>query len=214
MFLSKLSGIPNNGVFGVIARLNVTNNSTGSAASATLYDLAWVSNSGGASQVADPDGTGRPRGIASTGYWNTINFATITPANQYGTYYTLASPSDTFSGADVPYVSDPSGRASNYAWGNYGAQMNISLPIYNSSSSTRTFRIYVGSTGGGFFPAFYYKGTGYRYSPPGKWGNIEHHDALDILEVQVGANTTVTETFQVVVPAVSNAPLCVGARLK
>jgi hypothetical protein len=59
-----------------------------------------------------------------------------------------------------------------------------------------------------------YQGIGYRYSPPDDWGNILPWNSLDILEVQVGGNETVTENFQVVVPAVSSAPLAVGARLK
>jgi hypothetical protein len=82
----------------------------------------------------------------------------LTPTNDIGTYYTLAFLGDTFNGADVPYVQDPDGLASNYALGNYGVQMNISLPIHNNSSLSRTYRIFVGSTGGSLFPAFYYPG--------------------------------------------------------
>ncbi|MEC0208640.1 hypothetical protein P4H70_06715 [Paenibacillus ehimensis] len=198
-------------VFGVIARLNITS-TNGNAAEAVLFDLIYSANSSGATSAANPDGTSRPRGIGATGYWLTTQFDTLTPVDQNGQYYTLGAFRDTFGGADVPYINDPSGQAPNHALGNYGQQINISLPIYNNQSWGRTYRIFVGSTGGNLFPCFYYQGGGYKLNNGG-WGNIEHHHILDILEQYVGAHSTETVSFQMVVPAVSSTPLVVGARL-
>ncbi|TXK74470.1 hypothetical protein [Paenibacillus sp. N3.4] len=206
------SGIPNGGVFGIVARVSVTD-SNGIDANATLWDLAYISNSSNAQSAAAVDGTNRVRGITQGGYWNTTNFNALSPSDQKGKYYTLAAAGDTFNGVDVPWVGDQSGAASGGVLGNYGQQMNITLPIYNDSGSSRTYRIFIGSTGGKLFPCFYYQGVGYRYSPSGQWGDVAGWSSLDILEVTVGAWATQSESFQVVVPAVSSTPLAIGARL-
>ncbi|WP_028562576.1 hypothetical protein [Paenibacillus pinihumi] len=205
--------IPHGGVFGIIARVSVKNANDNSDASVTLWDLAYISNSGNGNAAAAVDGTNRVRGIGQGGYWNTTVFNALSPTDSKGRYYTLAAAGDTFNGTDVPWVADYSGLASGGVLGNYGQQINVTLPIYNNSNSYRKYRIFIGSTGGSLFPCLYYNGIGYRYSPTNEWGNISGWYGLDILKVGVNGNSTVSESFQVVVPAVSSAPLAIGARI-
>ncbi|MGG0824246.1 hypothetical protein ABE099_15385 [Paenibacillus turicensis] len=206
--------IPNNGVFGIIARVSVTNAQNNTDASVTFWDLAYISNSGNGNAAATVDGSNRVRGIGQGGYWNTTKFDALASTDSKGKYYTLAAAGDTFNGVDVPWVADYSGGASGGVLGNYGQQINITLPIRNTSSSSRKFQIFIGSSGGSLFPCFYYKGIGYRYSPYNQWGNVPGWYGLDILELEVGGSSTVSESFQVVVPAVSSTPLAIGARIK
>lgn len=205
--------IPNGGVFGIVARVSVTNANDNSDASVTFWDLAYISNSSNRNSAATADGTNRVRGIGQGGYWNTTIFNSLSPTDAKGDYYTLAAAGDTFNGADVPWIADYSGSASGGVLGNYGQQINVTLPITNNSSSSHKYGIFIGSTGGSLFPCLYYNGIGYRYSPANAWGNIPGWYGLDILEVQVGSYATVSESFQVVVPAVSSSPLAIGARL-
>jgi hypothetical protein len=132
IFLRDISS--NAASFGIIARLKITDLS-GNPKSAYLYDLAYISNSGGAHSIASTDGTQRRRGVANTGYWAEINFAALAPTNEHGLYYLLAAPGDTFNGTDMPYINDPGGTVSGPLEGNYGQQIQITLPIRNSSTT-------------------------------------------------------------------------------
>lgn len=197
--------VPNNYDFGVVARTRVTN-SSGSNAGAIFYDLAYLTDSSGASTFAASQ-PGARRGHGNS-YYNTLNFATIAPTSSTnGTAYTIGAISDTFSGSDLIYITDDSGQTSGYEEGSYGQQLVVNLPIRNNTGAARSFHIFVGSTGGYSFPLVNMNGSTAQY---GITNAFSYRDVIDTGTIAAGATTTVS--FFLVVPSMSSTPYVIGAR--
>jgi len=99
------------GIYGVVATIKATDTSLQNIAEVELYDLAWIVDSGGATQQAASVGP-QVRGMG-TGYniivsINQMNVtdAIATPQGFTVAANTLSAP-DSFHGDDVPYVYDP-----------------------------------------------------------------------------------------------------------
>lgn len=201
-----LQSVPNNYNFGIVARTNVTNNSTGAVASAIFHDIAYISNSGGANSFAAAVAGSKRRGLAPN-YYCTMNFATVSPTNANGIAYKIGTQTDTFNGNDLAYVTDGSGATSGPLDGAYGEQIQVSIPIKNTTGTARSFRIYIGSNGGYSFPLVNLSGTTAKY----QW--IPAFKYVDVIDSGVIANgSTVTVTFFTVVPAISSTPYVIGVR--
>ena len=194
--------------FGLIARITVKT-SSGAAASAVLYDLAWTSNTSGAVACAKPNGDEFRRGLGSS-YYNTYNFDVLAPTTTDGQAYRIAgSGSDIFGTADLVYITDESGQRTGYLAGNYGQQLDMTMKVKNTFSTTKNFRIFMGTNVGGasFFPLVNMAGVTQRYD----WiSGGSYVDMIDTGPIAPGA--TVPVSFFTVVPAVSSTPFVIGAR--
>lgn len=201
--------IPASNNFGVVARTNVTNNSSGAAASAVFYDIAYISNSSGATTFAAPNTGQRGHSTGSkSGFYNTLSFNTITPTDSTnGIGYKIGASSDTFSGNDLVYLTDDSGQTTGDLDGSYGQQLVIILPIHNGTSSARSFRIFIGSTGGLSYPLVNLNGSSASYASTNPY---YYRDVIDTGTIAIGDTTTVT--FFLVVPAIASTPYVIGAR--
>ncbi|TVX88177.1 hypothetical protein [Paenibacillus agilis] len=209
--------IPAGNNFGLVARTNVTNNSTGVAASAIFYDLAWNTNSGGATAFAKNKGTEMRRGKAPT-YYNTINFDTLAPTTTNGVAYRICGSTaypGIFGTDDIPLVTDPAptipGQNQNVTGlldGGYGQQMSVTMKIQNTTSTARKFRIFMGRTTGFYaFPFVNMAGTSVYHN----WvGGGSYVDMIETANLAPGATETVS--FFLVIPAISTTPFVVGAR--
>ncbi|UUZ83507.1 hypothetical protein LJK88_06510 [Paenibacillus sp. P26] len=207
MFLQ--TNIPAGNNFGVVARTSIRNANTSASASAYFYDLAYISDSGNASQFASTVGS-HSRGHAGA-FYNTFYFDTIAPTDRInGMAYTVGGSGDTFSGSDRVYVWDdaPSsqGNMSGPLDGNFGIQMDIHLPIKNNLGYDSDFRVFIGSIGGYAFPFANMNGISAQYFwvPP-----FQYVDVIDTGTIKAGGSYTAS--FFAVVPAVSSAPWVIGA---
>jgi hypothetical protein len=202
--------IPNGNNFGIVAKTNVTNSSTGSAAQAVFYDIAWTSNSSGATACAAPYGTEFRRGVGNS-YYNEINFDTIAPTDSTnGIAYRIAGSSDdVFGTSDLVYITDESGQRSGYLIGSYAQQLSMTFKVKNNFTTTKNFRIFMGTNVGNayFFPLVNMAGVTQKYD----WcdGGM-YQDMIDTGSISPGQ--TVTVSFFTVVPAISSTPFVIGAR--
>lgn len=91
--------------------------------------------------------------------------------------------------------------------GAYGQIMNIKLPITNNTSSSRRFKVFIGSIGGYSFPFVYMNNDFAMYS------YIDKFKYVDVIQTgNIGANSTATVSFTTVIPAVSSTPYVIGVR--
>lgn len=205
-----LSSVPNNYNFGVVARLNIVKSGTSTAAGVTLYDLAYVSNSSGATGFATAESyaaTKRTRGKGA-GYYTVITFPTVSPTNADGVGYTIAASNDSFSGADCSVITDGSGQASGVLEGAYGQQYNITIPIKNTTGSACKFRIYIGSRGGYAFPFVNFAGGIAKYTSA-----ISSMQYVDVIETDtIASGSTASINFSTVVTAMAATPYFIGVR--
>lgn len=197
--------------FGILGQINITNNATSAAASAVLFDLAWVSNSSGATAFANIKSPTMRRGKAPT-YYNTINFAPLSPTDTNGVYYSIAGSTSypgIFGTDDIPYVTDPSGAVSGLLYGGYGQQYYINMTIRNTTGTARKFRVFLGRTTGFYiFPIVNMGGSTVRASGWTSGGTY-----VDMIETNtIPHNGTETFSFYTVIPAISTTPLRIGAR--
>lgn len=211
--------VPNNNIWGVVARLDI-HDSLSNPASAVLYDLAWLTNSGGATAYANPDtssgSTQRRRGTGSgaNGYWASVNISTLYVQDllQNGAKaFNLAALGDSVGAQDIPYITDPSGQVSGYLNGAFGMQLYVTLPISNNTLSSHTVRLFAGNqaTCSVLVAIDAFGGPG---GCSNTWLGTNRY--LDMIEDTIPANTTPPAyTFQIVVPGGSCAPLTVGARV-
>ena len=198
--------VPSGYNFGVIAGTNVTN-SSGASASAIFYDLAYLTNSSGATAFATA--TGEMKRGHGAHFYNTLSFAQISPMNSDGIGYKIAASGDVFSGSDLVYITDDSGQTSGPLEGSYGQQLVVTLPIYNSFSVAKIFNIYIGSTGGYSFPIVSLNGFTAKYN-----GWAPAYQYVDMISTgSVASGSTATVTFFTCVPAESSTPYVIGARV-
>lgn len=205
-----LSTVYNNRNFGIVARVKIVKNGTTTASSVTLYDLAYTTNSGGAQSIATAESysdTKRPRGKGN-GYYTALTFPVVTPTDTNGVGYTFGSSTDSFSGADIVYITDGSGQASGLLEGAYGQQFYITIPIKNTTNTARKFRIYIGSRGGYAFPFVNFAGSIAKYT-----SRIASMNYVDIIETDtIASGNTVNISFSTVITAMASAPYFVGIR--
>lgn len=208
-------------LFGKIARFSI------SGGSLYIYDLAYVTNSGGATAPAPKDASiSRTRGLGKS-FYETIN-ATLTLTNSAATQsFSLGgingknkNKADSFNGADLIYITDSSNGTKNASYdlyGNYGVQMRINLTIDNqckNGNNGRKIRIFMGtwvnsSNGGGFIPFCRYNKQFYSAAT----GDVGAETYVDVLYNDTMPTGKTTVTFDMIVPAaVSTAPVIVGAR--
>jgi hypothetical protein len=190
--------------------LSITNNSTGAAAKVGLYDLAYISNSGGATGFA----TAASQGMRGTGngYYTTLSFATISPAaNSDGIGYKIAATSDVFSGSDCATITGTGGAPSGKLEGAFGQQIIVGLPIKNQTGSARSFRIYIGTLANpGYSFAFASIGGQSIYYTDYNANSNKYRDVIDTGSIANGS--TLTVNFTTAVTSVSSTPYVVGAR--
>ena len=198
----------NRAYFGIVAAFKVRNSNTGASATVTMFDLGYTLISSGADSFAPEDGSNRRRGLGS-GYIATLRFPTLEPTATYIPGVKIGdSDSDFFSGADCSYISNPSGKSGRLG-GGYGQIFNISVPIKNTTSSARKFRIFIGSNGGNSYPFVLYGNSIASYT-----ASAPHHQYVDVIETDyIASNATTTVTFQTVITALASAPYVIGARI-
>ncbi len=206
--------IANGHTYGILARINITK-SDGSAITGTgvtLWDLAYRTNSGGATQfaIADAISTRRARGKGA-GFYTTIYAPTLSPTNTNGVGFWIGANDDNFGGADCSMVTDyaPTNRVntSGRFQGAYGQQLNIHLPIKNTFSTTKTFRIMIGTLANEGCPFAYFKGDSAYYN-----GLYPTNHYVDVIEVSIAGNQTTTVNFTTVIPSSTSTSYLVGAR--
>ncbi|EFM08925.1 hypothetical protein PaecuDRAFT_4390 [Paenibacillus curdlanolyticus YK9] len=203
--------------FGIVARTNVVNNSTGAAANAIFYDVAYLNTNIGATDWATLKSPSMRRGVAPT-YYNPMNLAEIAPVDTNGIAYRVcgsAANPGVFGTDDIPTVTDyaPTGNNSTgLLEGGFGQQYAVSMKIKNTFTVSKNFLIMIGKTaasGGSGFPFVNMAGVSQSYA----WvGPGYYCDMIDTGPVAAGA--TITVNFFMVVPAVSSTPVIIGARVK
>jgi hypothetical protein len=235
------SGLSPSTIYGVVADLNITNMATRAPAPAMLFDLAWKST-----LPSDPttlvqaavDTSSRVRGLGLTakggtgelgGSWIIVNLNPFNVSNAMAQPqgFTIASatpegfPNDSFAGADVPFVADPSdptGINAAHLLGDYGAQLCFTWPIRNDDlNHPHQITIYAGSSNNfgtsGTNGAVYYQGFGgcnqSQFSPQPAPGvqELQQNHYVAIIQDSVPANTTVTYRFQIVTLGAYTYPL-------
>lgn len=204
-----LTNVPNGNNFGFVARANVTNSNTSAAATVTMFDLAYITNSSSASAFATADATStqRRRGLGK-GFYATLQFPTLSPTNTNGSGITIAASTDFFSGADCSTIVDPSGVTTGCLAGAYGQQFSITIPIKNTTGTARKFRIFIGSRGGNSFP-FVSFGSGIA-SYTTAAAAFTYRDVIETDSIANGASASVK--FSTVVTALASTPYLIGAR--
>lgn len=214
-----------NAIFGVVADLVVVD-AQNNPATADLYDLAWIKNSGGATKQAQKDGTHRVRGLAAVppnnyGYWIPVNLNPLSinsiitpPGSPQGVTIAAAPPpyaltNDAFNGADAPLITDPDGSQAPLV-GDYGAQLCFTWPVANDDPKgvLHTITFYAGNfnTDRTNF-VIYYNGPG-GCTNPGS-GELALNHYLPFIQDTVPKNTTVTYRFQIVTIGGYSTPLTV-----
>ena len=198
--------IPYNYVFGVVAKIQTKRSGTSTVAGVTLFDIAYVSNSAGATACAASTDPLRRRGNGN-GFYQTLQFGTLEFANSTPQAYKFAASLEgVFGGDDCSYISDESGQASGLLEGGFGQIFVVRLPIKNNFSTSKTFKIFLGSIGGSSFP-FAYLGNDLA-----KYGQTDALKYIDIVNLgSIGAGETLTEPFSIVIPASSATPYIIGA---
>lgn len=204
MFLSTIHSGYN---FGIVARVNIVKSGTSTAATVTMFDLAYTSNSGGASAFAEADAltSKRARGKGA-GFYATLSFPTVAPTAGTSCGYKIASTDSFFSGAECSNINDPSGITSGLLRGAYGQQLNITLPIKNVTGTARKFRVFIGSHGGNSFPFVNYAGGIAKYTSAAAY--YSYRDVIETDSIANGATTSVQ--FSTVVTALASAPYFIG----
>ncbi|WP_240416637.1 hypothetical protein [Paenibacillus periandrae] len=196
--------VANGSNYGVVARLNVTIAGTGSAADAVLWDLAYISNSSGATGPASTVGS-KQNGYSATGSYNYLNFPTMAPTTLNGIKYNFGYVGDDFTSTDMVWVSG--GSHTGYIECCYGSQYNVTIPLYNNSGSTQTLRIFLGSIGGFVFPVV----NGYGVIAKKEW--VDAWTYVDVVETTLGPYGSETINFTLMISAISASPLHIGARV-
>lgn len=198
--------------FGILGKTNVTNNSTGAAASAVLYDLVWNTNSSGATAFAATNSPSMRRGKGPS-YYNTLEFDTIAPTTTDGIFYHIAGSiahPGTFGTDDIPLITDPSGAVSGLLEGGFGQHYFIKMTVRNTTGVARKFRIFLGRTGGfHIFPIVNMGGVTARGS--GWTSGGTYVDLIETATIPHGNSETFS--FNTAVPAMSTTPLRIGARI-
>lgn len=206
-----LQSVPNNYVFGILARLKVTNSNTGALATVGLYDLAYRTNDSGATSFA-PYVAPHLRG-SGNGYYTTVSLNPMSPpANKSGGIaYTLAASFDSLNGQDCAYITGASGSPSGKLEGCYGQQLIVTLPIKNTTDKARKFRIFVGTQATGKYSTLYpFVSIGGNSVAPGT--TIAPGLFRDVIETDlIGVGATLNTSFTTAVPAVSSTPYIIGA---
>ncbi|WP_146240953.1 hypothetical protein [Paenibacillus sambharensis] len=208
--------VPADNNFGMVARTNVTNSSTGAAASALFFDLTWRTNSGGGTAYADTRSPSMRRGKGAT-YYNTMTFDTIAPTTTDGIAFKILGSAQypgIFGTDDLPLIVDPAPATSTnknvtgLLDGGYGQQHAVTMRIKNSFSTARSFNIYMGREAGFHtFPFVNMAGVSlaHNWVPGGTY--------VDMISTGViNPGQTAEVFFFVVVPAMSTTPLVIGAR--
>lgn len=213
-----LRTIANGNHFGTVARVNIVKQGTATAAAVTLFDLAYFSNSGNAQSFATPDAatTKRTRGKGA-GFYTTITLPTLSPTNTDGIGCSFGSKKigtlantydDSFYGADCSVIEDPSGMTSGPLQGAYGQQFQMTIPIKNTTSIARKFRVFIGSRGGVAFPFVNFAGSYAKYT-----NRIENKYYVDVIETDtIASGSTELVTLSTVITAMSDAPFFIGVR--
>ena len=201
-------------LFGKIARFSI------SGGSLYIYDLAYATNSGGATAPAPKDESiSRTRGLGN-GFYETMNATlalTDTAATQSfslgGGWAAQKIKDDSFSGNDlIPIVDSsknfsPDKNASYDLYANFGVQMRINLTIDNQckvGTNGKRVRIFIGNAGVPFC----------RYNKQFFAAKTDclKNEYIDVLYNDAMPSGKTTVTFDMVVPATSSAPVYVGAR--
>lgn len=208
------SSIAHSNNFGFLGQLNVTNSSSGAAASAVLYDIAWRTNSSGATANALPKAPEQRRGKGPT-YYNTFYLQTIAPTTSNGiAYRILGSPQHPgiFGTDDLVYITDPTGLRSGYSMGGFGQHHAVNMTIRNNTNTSRKFHIYIGRPGPptenfSLHVCVHFAGTTVRrdWLTAGKFKDVIATNTL-----APGAQEDVS--FFMAVPGMSSTPVLLGAR--
>ncbi|AFS77126.1 hypothetical protein Curi_c00440 [Gottschalkia acidurici 9a] len=199
--------VANGRVFGIVARTNVTRRGSSTPAKAVFYDLAYDTNSGGANSYAIAQSS-HQRGVGNsfytTFYFNELNITSSGPQA-----YSIGSGDDTFYGEDMVTIVDEN-RVPNPLLGNFGQQLEVNLPIKNSTGSSGTFYVFLGSRGGVCNPIVSLDGSVHYKN----WvGNEDYMRAVDMINVGYLANGQATTVrFHTAVSGMSNTPYVIGVR--
>lgn len=195
---------------GIVARTNVTNSSTSATSTAVFYDLAYVSNSSGATTFSDSDGTGRQRGVGSA-FYLTINLDTIAPTTADGIAYGMAAGNsdDIFGTTDLVWVS---GQNPGHILGSYGIQHSVTMKVRNDFSQVKNFYIYFGTNIIMPDPHFAFPVVNmYGYTNMATW--VQGGRYVDLIQTgNLNPGETTTISFFMVIGAVSSTPWFIGAR--
>lgn len=209
------STVANGKMFGKIARFSI------SGGSLYIYDLAYDTNSGGATSPApkNPEYTSPTRGLGN-GFYETMNVTltlTDTAATQSfslgGDWAAQQIKDDSFSGNDLIPIVDSSKNfssdkdASYDLYGNFGVQMRINLTIDNQckvGTHGKRVRIFIGKA---VIPFCRYNKQFFAAKT-----DCLGNEYIDVLYNDNMPSGKTTVTFDMVVPATSSAPVYVGAR--
>lgn len=195
--------VPAGNNFGVFAGLSVVQENTSFPTSAVLWDLAYVSNSAGGTAQASLSGA-KQNGYSSIGSYNYLNFPSVSPTTTNRLAFNIGYNSDSFGGTDLAYVN---GVSSGRVEGSYASQFYISMPVKNTDTVSRTFRVFLGGTGGFIFPVV----NGYGGVIAKKdWTSPFRY--VDVVDIQIPAGQTQTVNFTVMFGAIGAAPIFIGAR--
>lgn len=205
--------IPAGNNFGYLGQVSITNSNDGSAARALFYDIAWRTNSSGATSFASIKSPTMRRGVGPT-YYNTMYFQTMTPTTN-GVGYRICGSQEypgVFGTEDLPYITDPSGAVSGLLAGGYGQQYAINMTIKNATSVSRKFHIFIGrpgpyNTNVSLHTFVNFKGV----SLSRDWlAAGVYKDVISTNTLAPGASEDVS--FFMVVPGMSATPVILGAR--
>jgi len=198
--------------YGYVAYVSITN-SSGNPMGAVFYDLAYNTNSSGATMCASIEKGGkRGLGVKFTTTVN-LNTITMTASNMVGGLAcTFGGITDTFSGTDRAYITDGSGATTGYLNGCFGQVLDITMPIKNTTGVSRSFYIYYGSIvqpKGFSFPLVVLGNKIAKYI----W--IKGGEYVDVIDTGPIDNTkTKTINFKAVIPGVSMTLIAIGVRSK
>lgn len=215
------SNIYNFNNFGKVARFRIEG-----PGSLYIYDLAYYTNSGAAQDPAakQPDVISPTRGLGH-GFYETM-YATLTLTDGSATQsFSLGGADaknlykhDSFGNQDLVSITDSSASPHNASYnlfGNYGVQMRINLTINNqcvNGNNGKYVRIFMGTRaigdGCALIPFCRYNSQVFSAFT----GSVPYRNYIDVLynnEMPFGSTTI---TFDMVVPAMSSAPVIVGAR--
>lgn len=209
--------IGNGAPFGIIASVDIKF-SDGTNAPASLYDIAYISSAyaDNAHSYAPNDAasTLRKRGYATTGYFNylTMNQFNISDTNYTSAHaFQIGQQGDGVGTMDCPYITDPSDYSrSGYLAGAFGCQQYLTIPIKNSSSSSRKIRLFAGNTN---TSDVYFNAYGYGGNTAPTTALLAGNHYYDIFEDTLAAGASVTYTFQFVIAGGGSAPTTIGVRV-
>ena len=204
--------VSNGNNWGVVSRLSIKNCSTGAAAGAILFDLAYVDSSfaGNATTFAAAVRNNELKRGKGSGYFTNLYCTLpITATTGDGVRVNFGSKSDSsFSGNECVTLVDTSGASSGQLLGAFGQQMNITVTIKNQTGAARKFRIYLGcNAGGNPSPVYSYGGTNVSCgsTASGKYRDIIESDSI-------ACNDSATLSFFSALPGGTNTPYSFGVR--